>query len=136
MAYVFLGFYLYWNLFDELWGYWQKALIRPNILHYTKMNKIREISQWRLLQPYVQATSSSRQSLLPSPLLLTLRLIWMDKPVFDWKFFFICFTKTNKFKWESDIKSVGSQCLRGHPDSRPPLKNYYLSTVGIWIRDI
>ena len=30
----------------------------------------------------------------------------MDKPVFDLKIFFPCFTKTNKLKWESDITLV------------------------------
>ena len=52
-----------------------------------------------------------RQWHLPSPFLLTFRKTWKDKPVFVLNFFFNCFTKTNKLKWESDIKLVGSQCL-------------------------
>ena len=35
-------FLLHWNNFDQLWCHLQKALIRPNILHCTKTNKMRE----------------------------------------------------------------------------------------------
>ena len=48
-----------------------------------------------------------RQWHLPSPFLLTFKKTRMD----CFEFFFNCFTKSNKLKWESDIKLAGSRCL-------------------------
>ena len=46
---------------------------------------------------------------LPSPFYLpSEKLDWINQFLF-WNFF-NCFTKTNKLKWENDIKLVGSQC--------------------------
>ena len=83
---------------------WKSAM---NVPMYLVVDKLISILEWaKLMEEY-------RQWHIPSPLLLTFRKTWIYIPVFVLKFFFNCYTKTNKLKWESDIKLVGSQCLWG-----------------------